>query len=574
MFGNREVAAVLDDIGDMLEIVGETIFRVRAYHRAAESVRGAPEDINDLAAQGRLTDLPAVGAGVAERIEELLQTGKMAYFENLKEQVPPRVLELMRVPGLGPRKAKQLYDELHLTSLDELLDAARSEKIRTLKGMSAKTEANIVAGIELLRAGQERMTLAEAYPLANKFVERLRQDPGVTAADFAGSLRRMKESIGDIDILAAAADPGAVARKFSEAPEVVRVLALGDTKASVLTRSGLQIDLRVLRPADYGSALQYFTGSREHNIRLRDLAKRRGLRVSEYGLFDVKSDQRLGGATEGEIYSLLGLDYIEPEMREDHGELDAARDHALPKSIVLGDVKGDLQAHSSWSDGLSSVAEMAETARGLGYEYLALTDHAEKLKIAGGMTREDIAARRREIEKVNEQVTGITVLNAVELNIDGDGNVDYEPDILRQFALTLGSIHSGFGQPREKIMSRLRRAAQNPYIHIIAHPTGRIIGKRNPYAVDIEELFDLAASTGTILEINAFPDRLDLKDDYIREARRRGLKMSLGTDAHMASQLSYMIYGVATARRGWLEASDVVNTRPLKEMLSLLKDGT
>ncbi len=571
MLSNKDVAQVLDDIGDTLEIIGENLFRVRAHHRAAESVRTSTKDVNALARAGRLTELSGVGASLAERITELVDTGKMAYYDELKEQVSPRVLELMRVPGLGPRKAKLLFDELHVTTIDELLEAARAQRIRTLPGMSAKTEANIINGIELVRAGQGRMLLHEAYPLASRLVETLRAEAGVETADFAGSLRRMKETIGDIDIIAAAADPSAVTSKFIAGPGVARVLAAGDTKASILTPVGLQVDLRVVSPAEYGSALQYFTGSKDHNIRLRDLAKRQGLKISEYGIFDVKTGNRIGGATEHEIYAAMGLDYIDPELREDHGEIDAAAARTLPVVVTLDDVQGELHAHSNWSDGLNGVKEMAEAAREIGYEYLALTDHAEKLKIAGGMTRADIAARRRVIDEVNKEVAGITVLNGVELNIDNNGDVDYGPELLREFDIRLGAIHGGFAQPREKIMLRLRRAMENKYIQIIAHPTGRIIGKRNPYNVDIEALMDGAAATGTVLEVNAFPDRLDLKDDHAREARKRGVVLSLGTDSHMAAQLSFMMYGVAVGRRAWLEARDIINTRPLAEMLKMLK---
>lgn len=568
---NKEVAAVLDDIGDMLEILGDNPFRVRAHRRAANSIRSASEDVKDLAAEHRLTELPAVGSGLAERVEELIATGTMAFLEELREQVPPRVLELMRVPGLGPRKAQQLYDELNVTNVDELLDAAKAERIRTLKGMSAKTEENIIKGIVLLRSGQGRMQLNEAYPIAKHYVDKLRDLEYVEKVDFAGSLRRMQETIGDIDILAASNDPARVTAFFAGMAETERVLAQGDTKASVLAKNGLQLDLRVVKPDEFGSALQYFTGSKEHNVELRDIAKKHGKKISEYGVFDVASGEKLAGLTETDVYAVMGMDYIEPEMREDHGEIKAAAAHTLPSLVKLADIRGDLQSHSDWSDGLNHLKDMAAAAKALGYEYLAVTDHAEKLKIAGGMTPDQIAARKREIDKLNQELGGFVILNGVELNIDGNGDVDYGDKILGDFDIVLGSIHSGFGQPEEKIMTRMRAAMENPRIHIIAHPTGRIIGKRNPYAVDIDLLLDLARDTGTILEINSFPSRLDLKDDYIREARKRGNLLSLGTDAHMAEHLKYMMYGVAMARRGWLEAKDIINTLPLDKMLATLK---
>lgn len=568
---NREVASLLDDIGDMLEILGDNPFRVRAHHRAANSIKSSAEDISVLVRDGRLTELPAVGKGLADRVTELVTTGKMGFFEDLKAQVPPRLLELMAVPGVGPKKAKIFYEELKVTDLDELMEAAREGRVRALKGMNAPTEENIIKGIELIRAGRGRMLLSEAYPVAKIFVDALSAQPGVEAADYAGSLRRMKETIGDIDILAAGQDTAAITGYFADLPDVERVLAQGDTKASVLTANGLQLDLRVVRPSEYGSALQYFTGSKEHNIRLRDMAKKRGLKINEYGIFDVRTGRNLGSRSEADIYTAMGLDLMDPELREDHGEIKAAEEHALPKLIKQTDVLGDLQVHSTYSDGLNHIADLAAEAKAIGYKYIAITDHAEKLKIAGGMTREDIKMRRAEIDRLNSELDGIVILNGVELNIAGDGGVDYPDEVLRQFDIVLGSIHSGFSQAGEKIMKRVEQAFENPYIQVFAHPTGRVIGRREPYAIDIEATLDLAAKTGTIMEINAFPDRLDLRDDYIREAKRRGLKLVISTDSHMAAHLRYMIYGVAQARRGWLEAPDVINTRPLDEMIKLLK---
>ncbi|MFA5867784.1 MAG: DNA polymerase/3'-5' exonuclease PolX [Actinomycetota bacterium] len=569
---NQEVASRLDDIGDMLEILGDNPFRVRAHHRAANSIRSSIEDVGVLVKDGRLTELPAVGERLAERIAELLTTGKMAYYEDLKTQVPPRLLELMSVPGVGPKKAKLFYEELRITDVDELMEAAREGRVSALKGMNAKTEENIIKGIELLRVGRKRMLLSEAYPAAKKFVDAIRTQPGVADADYAGSLRRMKETIGDIDILAAGDDTAAITGYFTGLPDVERVLARGDTKASVLTGNGLQVDLRVVKPAEYGSALQYFTGSKEHNVRLRDMAKKRGLKISEYGIFDLKTGRNLGSRSEADVYGAMGLDYIDPEIREDLGEIKAAEAHALPKLVAQSDIRGDLQVHSTYSDGLNHIADLAGEAKALGYEYIAITDHAEKLKIAGGMTREDIKKRRAEIERLNSGLEGIVILSGIELNIAGDGGVDYPDEILKEFDIVLASIHSGFSQPREKIMKRVERALANPYIQIFAHPTGRVIGRREPYAIDIEAAFDLAADTGTIMEINAFPDRLDLRDDYIREAKRRGLKLVINTDSHMAAHLRYMMYGVAQARRGWLEPPDVVNTLPLDKMLAALKN--
>lgn len=568
---NEQVAAILDEIGDMLDIQGESPFRVRAYHRAANSIRSLSEDINVIAQEGRLKTLPAVGEGLAERIEELLSTGKMTYYEQLKEQVPPRLLELMQIPSVGPKKAKLFYDELHITSLDELLEAVKAKRIHTLKGMSEKTEENVLKGIELLRQSRERILLSEAYPIARRFVETLRQQPFVKRADMAGSLRRMKETIGDIDLLTSSTEPLKVMDFFCSMPEVDRVLAKGETKSSIIAKNGLQLDLRVVSPEEYGSALQYFTGSKEHSIHLRDIAKKQGFKISEYGIFDVKTDNRLGGEKEEDIYLRLNMDWMPPTLREDKGEIEQALKHHLPKLVELNDIQGDLQVHSTWSDGLSRISELAETAKRLGYKYIALTDHAQKLRIAGGMTLEEIKERKGEIEKVNAEQDEVVVLNGVELNIDNEGKVDYEDDVLKNFDVVIASIHTGFGQTEEQLTKRTCAAMENPYIYMIAHPTGRIIGKRPPYAINMEKVFDCAAKTGTILEINSFPDRLDLKDDHVREAKRRGLKIAINTDAHIAGHLPYMMYGVATAQRGWLEPQDVINTYPLEKLKEALK---
>lgn len=568
---NERVAAILDDIGDMLDIQGESPFRVRAYHRAANSIRSLPDDVNVLARQGQLTSIPAVGEGLAERIEELLKTGQMTYYEQLKEQVPPRLLELMRIPGVGPKKAKLLYEELKVTTVDELLEAAKAHRIEGLKGMSEKTAENIIKGIELVRKSRERILLGEAYPLAERFVEILAGQSFVERADMAGSLRRMKETIGDIDLLTSSHDAGRVMEFFCSMPEVERVLAKGETKSSIIAKNGLQIDLRVVSPEQYGSALQYFTGSKEHSIHLRDIAKRRGLKISEYGIFDVKTDRRLGGDEEEDIYRELGMDMMPPTLREDKGEIEAALERKMPHLIELKDIRGDLQVHSNWSDGLSHIADLAREAQRLGYDYFALTDHAQRLRIAGGMTPDEIKRRRAEIAKVNEQFGDVVVLDGVELNIASDGEVDYGDDILKAFEVVVASVHIGFGQSEEQITKRVITAMENPFVHIVAHPTGRIIGKRAPYAINLEKVYDAAARTGTILEINAFPDRLDLKDDHAREAKRRGVKLSIDTDAHISTHMPYMMYGVATAQRGWLEPADVVNTYPLQKLRDTLR---
>lgn len=568
---NEDVCSLLDEIGDMLEIQGEMPFKVQAYHRAANSIRGLTEDVNKVYQENRLEQIPAIGKGIAEKIAEVLKTGRLVYYEELKETVPPSVLELMRVPGVGPKKAKQLYDELSVTTIDELAEAISAHRLQSLHGMGAKVEENILKGIELLQKARTRILLFEAYPISQKIVQNLREQPFVSKADTAGSLRRMKETIGDIDLLAASDKPQKLADYFCFLPEVVRVLAKGETKSSVVVKSGLQMDLRVVKPSEYGSALQYFTGSKEHSIHLRDIAKKRGLKINEYGIFEVKTGKRLGGAKEEDIYGQLGMDWMPPVLREDKGEIEAAQAHKLPKLLEMSDIKGDLHVHSSWSDGLNKIETIAEVAQQLGYSYVAVCDHAEKLKIAHGLSKVRVLKRKEEIKKLNAKLDGFTVLSGVELNIDNNGGVDYDDDFLAGFDVVVASIHTGFGQEKEQLTRRTVKAMENKHIDIIAHPTGRLLGKREPYQIDVEAILDKAVETDTFLELNSFPDRLDLKDDHLREAKRRGARIAISTDAHIAEQMSYIMYGLATAQRGWLEKQDVVNTYSVEELKKTLK---
>ncbi|MDI6822216.1 MAG: DNA polymerase/3'-5' exonuclease PolX [Actinomycetota bacterium] len=569
---NEEVANILDEIADLLDIRGEMSFKVQAYHRAANSIRSLREDINVLYKEGNLREVPAVGKGIAEKIVELLETGSLPYYEDLKEEIPPSLVELMRIPGLGPKKAKFLYDTLSITTIDELLEAARTHRLRGLKGMSAKTEENIIRGIQQLRRARERILLFEAHPIAERFIKNLRRQDFVERADMAGSLRRMKETIGDIDLLAASYEPHKVMDYFCHMPEVAQVLVKGDTKSSIIARNGLQIDLRVVSPDQYGSALQYFTGSKEHNVHLREIARKKGLKINEYGIFEMEVDRRIGGEKEEEIYEVLGMSYIPPVLREDRGEIERGIEDSLPRLIQLEDIRGDLHVHSSWTDGLSKIKRIAEAAIELGYEYVAICDHAEQLKVAGGLTKKELRAQAEEIMRLNEELDGITIMCGIELNIDNDGRVDYEDEFLKELNIVVASIHGGFRQPEDQLTKRTLSAIYNEYIDIIGHPTGRILGKREPYAIDLKTIFKAAAETNTILELNSFPDRLDLNDIQLREAKEGyGIKFAINTDAHSAAQLAYIKYGVATAQRGWLEPEDVINTYPLDKLKEILK---
>lgn len=567
---NKDVCNLLDEIGDMLDVQGEMPFKVQAYHNAANSIRSLIEDVNHIYHEGRLQEISGIGKGISEKIGELLETGRMTYYEELKESVPPSLLELIQIPGVGPKKAKQVYDELNVTTIEELHDAIQAHRLRDLKGMSARTEENILKGIERLRKYRERILLYEAYPISQRIVTQLEEQPEVKKADTAGSLKRMKETIGDIDLLVASKSPSKVMDYFCSLPEVVRILAKGETKSSVLVKAGLQVDLRVVEPAQYGSALQYFVGSKEHSIHLRDIAKKKDLKINEYGIFDVKTGKRLGGEKEQDIYKKLGMDWIPYVLRENKGEIKAAQNHKLPNLIELKDIKGDLHVHSSWTDGLNRIEDIATVAQSLGYSYVAICDHAEKLKIAGGLRKDQLKKRAAEIGKLNEKLKGFTVLSGIELNIDNEGKVDYDEKTLAEFDVVVASIHSGFGQDKEQITLRTTKAMKSPHVDIIAHPTGRLLGKRDPYQIDLEKVFEIAAETDTFLELNSFPDRLDLKDDHLREAKKQGVKFAISTDAHIAKQMSYIMYGVATAQRGWIGKEDVINTYPLKSLRKLL----
>lgn len=569
---NEEVARVLDEIGDLLEILGESSFRVGAYHKAAMNIRSMPRSIRDVYESGELQKIPGVGAHLAERIGILITTGKLPYLEDLKKKVPPSLTELMSIPGLGGKKAKKLYDELNVTSIAELKRAIEKHELRDLPGMGAKTEENIIRGIRQLEQLSARTLLFQALPISEEIVNQLRARPFVKRVDAAGSLRRLKETVGDIDLLCSSAEPRKVMDYFTSLPQVAYTIARGDKKSTIVVTSGYQIDLRVVAPEEFGAALQYFTGSKSHNIHVREIAKKHGLKINEYGVFKVDTNERVAGATEDEVYGYLGLDTPPPVLREDRGEIEAAAEHRLPRLIELSDVKGDLQMHTNATDGVDKLEAMVEMARSLGYSYICITDHAERLYVAGGLTEKELREEYERIDRLNESYDGFTILKGIELNIDNDGDVDYPDSFLAEMDVVIGSIHAGFNQPKSQLTGRMVKAMENPHIDIIAHPTGRVLGKRPAYDIDLPTVFKVAAETGTVLELNSFPDRLDLRDDYLMDAKfNYGCRFAINTDAHNVNHLRYMRYGVATAQRGWLERKDVVNTHPLKQMLMMLK---
>jgi DNA polymerase (family 10) len=568
---NAAVARLFEEIAEILELKGENVFKIRAYEKAARIIEGLPEPVESYIRRGDLEAIPGIGKGISEKIREYFESGFISFHRELLDDFPPQLLAMLRVPGLGPRKVAFLHGEAGISSIEDLEQAAREGKIRALAGFGSKTEENILRGLAVLKERGGRISLGLALPLARSIVEEMARVPGVRAICEAGSLRRRREDIGDMDILIASANPVPVMEAFARLPIVSEVLALGDTRASVITHQGLQADLRVVPPESYGAALQYFTGSRQHNIILRRRAEEMGLKINEYGVFTTREGVRTAASTEEEVYRAVGLPLIPPEIRETGEEIAAADNGALPDLADIGDILGDLHAHTDLSDGVNSIEEMAEGARKLGYSYLALTDHSVSLKVAGGLSQERLLQKKKRIEELNAGWNDFRLLYGAEVDIMPDGSLDYPDEILRDMDLVIASVHSHFRQEKAVMTARLIRALRNPHVDIIAHPSGRLIGHREESMVDWEEFFREAAGTRTALEINSYPDRLDLNDLRARRAVQFGIPLAVNTDAHSIRHLDWMAYGVAVARRGWVEKSSILNTRSLSDLLSWLK---
>jgi DNA polymerase (family 10) len=568
---NLELSRIFEQIARILKIKGENPFKIRAYEKITLVLENLPIDIETIYHQGGLSNIPGVGTGIAKKIEEFLTTGKLEYYEKLKETVPSGVIELLDISEVGPKTAKLLYEELGVDNIEKLEKAVKEHQIKDLPGMGEKSEANILRGIELYRRRKERVLLGTALPLAEEIVESLRQLKETDKISFAGSLRRKKETIGDIDILVTSRKPEKIMKTFTSLLQVREILAEGPTKSSVITRDDIHVDVRVLEPISFGAALQYFTGSKAHNIRLRELALKRGLKINEYGVFDSKTGQRITGKEEEGIYRILDLPFIPPELREDRGEIEAAQENKLPQLIEYSQIKGDLHLHTKWSDGAHTIKQMAEAAKKRGYKYIAITDHSQSLKFAGGLVEERLREQVEQIQKINQELNNFTVLTGIEVDIKSDGSLDFSDEILSKLDVVIAAIHSGFKQESKIITERIIKAMQNRFVNIIAHPTGRLIGYREAYQVDTDKIMDMAAKTGTILEINAYPERLDLNDVYCRMAKDRGAQLAIETDAHSIDGLEFMNLGVDVARRGWLEEKDIINALPLDKLLKRLK---
>ncbi len=568
---NAEVATIFNELADLLEIQGANEFRVRAYRSAARNIDSLPHSVSEMVAQNQdLSKLPGIGKDLAKKIEEIIQTGNLSKLDELKKEVPPALLDITRLAGLGPKRTKALYQQLGITDVEQLKKACEQGKVRELAGFGKKTEQSILADIErkVETSKESRLLLSTADQLQAPLVEYLKGVKGVKQVQVAGSYRRRKETVGDLDILVICRKSSAVMKAFTGYEDVERVISQGDTRSSVVLRLGLQVDVRVIPEQSYGAAMHYFTGSKAHNVAVRKIAVKKGLKLSEYGVF--KEDKLVAGGREEDVFSQVGLAYIEPELRENQGEIEAAREGNLPDLIKLDDIRGDLHTHTKATDGQMSVEEMARAAMKKGYEYIAITDHSKKVTVAKGLDADRLREEIKEINSINKKLKGITILKSIELDILEDGSLDLPDDVLSELDLVVCAVHYKFNLSQEQQTNRIIRAMENPHFSILAHPTGRMINEREPYELDMERIMKAAGENGCILEINAQPERLDLNDAHCRMAKEMGVKVAISTDAHSVAGLDVMKYGVGQARRGWIEKGDVVNTLSLSQLRKLL----
>ncbi|MFC1850589.1 DNA polymerase/3'-5' exonuclease PolX [candidate division CSSED10-310 bacterium] len=567
---NSDISEVFEQIADLMEIKGDNPFKIRAYRNAARTIGGMPHSVADMVTQGEdLSTITGIGKALAQKMEEIVATGTHSLLHKLKEELPADLLLMLKIPTLGPKRVKALHSKLGITTLEELELAARAGKIRTLDGFGVKTEQGIRAELERLQTTEQRLKLVVAEQIATVLTGYLKELPGLSDIEVAGSYRRRKETVGDLDILVARDREAPIMDHFTTYQEVERILMKGETKSSVVLRSGLQVDLRVVPHRSFGAALQYFTGSQTHNIAIRSRAQKMKLKVNEYGVF--KGEEQIAGRSEEDVYTALGLPYIEPELRENRGEIEAALDNRLPRLVSLPDIQGELHSHTTYSDGLCSITEMALAAQARGYEYLAITDHSQRLTIAHGLTVPRLRQQLQEIDYLADKMKGIVLLKGIEVDILDDGSLDLPDEILRELDIVIGAVHSKFKLPLSQQTERIIKAMDNPLLHIIAHPSGRLINERAPYDVDMDKIITAARDRGCFLELNAYPDRLDLNDIYCKAAKEMGVKIAISTDAHSLRDLDNIRYGLGQARRGWLEPEDVLNTHNLENLTKLLQ---
>lgn len=567
---NTDIADIFEQIADFLEIQEENPFRIRAYRNAAHSVSGLGTELKEMVAAGEdLTRLPGIGKELAAKIHEILETGTAKALIKLQQRIPKTVIEILKLPNLGPKRVRILFRELKIKSLPQLAKAARKGRIRALEGFGQKTERAILDAIDTRAQKEKRFKIATVKPTVDSLIEYLKKVPGVNTVAVAGSYRRCRETVGDLDILVTARQKSLVMRRFLEYDAIDRILASGTTRASVILRSGLQVDVRLVQSASFGAALQYFTGSQDHNIAIRRLGQQRGLKINEYGVY--RFEKQMAGRTEASVYQTLDLPLIPPELRENRGEIKAAAENRLPQLIERKDIKGDLHIHTLASDGRNSLEEMALAAKRQGLKYIAVTEHSGRLKVAGGLDPPRLMQQIDEIERLNDRLKGIQILKGLEVEILKDGMLDLSNSELARLDLVVGTVHSHFNLPLEKQTERILRAMDQPYFSMLAHPTGRKINQREPYQVDLTRIIHKASERGCFLELNANPKRLDLTDIYCQMAKAEGVLISINSDAHSIDAYNDLVFGVGQARRGWLEKNDVLNTRSLAQLRKLLK---
>jgi DNA polymerase (family 10) len=570
---NAQIAALFNELADLLEIEGANPFRIRAYRNASRVIGNWPRNLAEASQEeGQVPKLPGVGADLSQKVTEISTTGKLKALSEIRRRIPRELLQLIRIPGVGPKRARMLFEERGIRSMRELEKAAKQGRIRGLPGFGEKVEQNILQGLRARASGMEklqaRIKYAEAEQIVAPLMKYLRQAKELDQAEVAGSYRRKQETVGDLDIVSTCKKAEKLIDHFIHYGEVARVLSQGTTRSTVLFRSGVQVDLRVVENESFGAALHYFTGSKAHNIFVRKLALKKGLKVNEYGVF--RGEKRIAGKTEAEVYSKVGLPYIEPELRENRGEIEAALEDRLPNLITLDKIRGDLHAHTNATDGRSDLETMARAAQEQGYEYLAITDHTQRLKMAHGQDPKRVRAQIQKIDRLNEKLSGLRILKAAEVDILEDGSLDLPDDVLRELDLTVCSVHSKFNLSLDRQTQRVIRAMDNPYFTIFGHPSGRLIQQREPYEIDLEAVMMAARDRGCFLEINAQPDRMDLTDVFCRMAKEIGVRVAISSDSHSDNDIRNMRYGVGQARRGWIEVDDVINTRSLKQLLKLV----
>jgi DNA polymerase (family 10) len=571
---NTEFAKIFWEIAELLELKNENRFKVRAYQKAAQNIENLSENLSDVYKKGgleALQNIPGIGEHIALKIEELIKTGRQKDHQKLIKEFPRGFIEMMRVPGIGPKTALLFRKKLKIDSMEKLRKAVEKGLIKNVPGFKEKKIENIRKGIALKERVKGRFLLSEADQYVTAIIGQLKKLKEVDRILPAGSYRRGQETVGDIDILVTSKKAETVMNAFTQLPQVERILSKGPTRSSVVLKNGMQADIRVVEPVDFGAAAHYFTGSKQHNILIREMAVKRGLKISEYGVFKVKGNKRIAGKSEEEIFAAVGLPFIPPELRQGTDEIKMAEKGKLPDLVELSDILGDLQMHSKFSDGGNSIEEMAEAAKECGYEYIAVTDHTKSTRVAGGQTEKEFLKELEYIDRLNSKLKGFRILKGVELDILPDGTLDFPDSVLKEAEVIVAAIHSNFKMERSKMTKRILKAFDNKYVNILSHPTGRLIGKRDPYEVDMEEIIKAAKNTGTYLEINAYPERLDLSDVHCRRAKEEGVLMAIDTDSHAALQLQLMKYGVMTARRGWLGKKDIINTLPVEKLLVKLK---